>query len=159
MYPSFADNGDLFFFSTDSAGDADIYKSAYAGGNYSPAVRLPFNSNKFFDFDAVVDPQERFLIFTSNNRPGVGAGDLWITYRHGDNWSEPVNLGSKVNTKGNEGAPGLSRDGKTLYFRSYREVAGRPPATPSPEALTKLFHSPGNGLPQIYQVDISDLVN
>src|SRR5688572_14691507 len=36
------------------------------------------------------------------------------------NWSEPVNLGPAVNTPFNEGAPTVSKDGRSLYFASNR---------------------------------------
>ena len=63
------------------------------------------------------------IIFGSFNRPGgSGLQDLWISTRKDteDPWSIPVNLGSVVNTKFQEGGPALSRDGTTLYFHSSR---------------------------------------
>ena len=33
-------------------------------------------------------------------------------------WTEPVNLGSKINTEGDEMSPFIHFDGKTLYFAS-----------------------------------------
>jgi len=35
-------------------------------------------------------------------------------------WSEPVNLGPAVNSSFNDGAPAVSRDGRSLYFASNR---------------------------------------
>ena len=45
------------------------------------------------------------MFFASNGRGGEGSFDIFITQRLDDtwlNWSEPMNLGSKVNTKGQE---------------------------------------------------------
>lgn len=44
--------------------------------------------------------------------------DLYVTRKCGSVWSEPMNLGVKVNTAGFEGAPHLAPDGVTLYFAS-----------------------------------------
>jgi len=63
------------------------------------------------------------IIFGSFNRPGgSGLQDLWVSTREDtqDPWSIPVNLGTVVNTRFQEGGPALSRDGTTLYFHSSR---------------------------------------
>jgi Tol biopolymer transport system component len=159
-YCSFARNGNIYFFSVDSAGDADIYRCVMKDGAYMAPERLGFNKSQFFDFDAVIDPDERFIIFTSTNRKGYGSGDLWVSFKKDNAWSEPLNLGAKINTKGNDNAPGLSPDGKTLYFSSFRENMDRPVykgGKPSAAAVSALLHSPRNGMRNIYSIDISDL--
>lgn len=63
------------------------------------------------------------MIFDSD-RPGtMGMADLYATERASANdaWTEPVNLGSAVNSTGNETRPSLSWDGRTLFFGSSRE--------------------------------------
>ncbi|GAA0194476.1 hypothetical protein GCM10009122_57930 [Fulvivirga kasyanovii] len=70
----------------------------------------------------------RVLIFTScYGRKGYGSCDLYISKKTGEEWSEPVNLGSKVNSSAWESQPSLSSDGRTLYFISNRGggVGGR----------------------------------
>jgi Tol biopolymer transport system component len=49
---------------------------------------------------------------------GIGNSDIWVTRRktRDDDWGEPVNLGSPVNTSEDEWSPNLSADGSTLYF-------------------------------------------
>jgi Tol biopolymer transport system component len=63
-------------------------------------------------------------LFFASNRPG-GFGDqydLWITTREtiNDPWSEPVNLGSTVNSSYYEEEPCISADGLALFFSSER---------------------------------------
>ena len=41
------------------------------------------------------------MIFASNRKESIGGLDLFISYREGDNWSEPINLGNLINTQGN----------------------------------------------------------
>jgi OmpA-OmpF porin, OOP family len=61
------------------------------------------------------------LVFASCDRPdSYGSCDLYISYRTGEKWSKPVNLGAVVNGKGWDSQPSLSADGRTLYFASVR---------------------------------------
>ena len=56
-----------------------------------------------------------------------GSQDIWVATREngGDAWSQPVNLGTNINTTASESRPSLSWDGETLYF-------GRAPAAGGP---------------------------
>lgn len=64
----------------------------------------------------------RSLIFTScYGREVYGSCDLFISYRSGDTWSAPENLGEVVNSTSWESQPSLSADGRTLYFVSNRQ--------------------------------------
>lgn len=61
------------------------------------------------------------LVFASCDRPdSQGSCDLYISFRTGETWSKPVNLGGVVNAKGWDSQPSLSADGRTLYFASVR---------------------------------------
>ncbi len=61
-----------------------------------------------------VDGQELFFA----SRRG-GNADLYHCFRdENGRWSEPLNLGPVINTKGTEMAPFIHPDGKTLYFSS-----------------------------------------
>jgi peptidoglycan-associated lipoprotein len=59
------------------------------------------------------------LIFSSDMEGGSGGKDLWmITYdKKSKTWSKPKNLGSPINTPGDEMFPFIHKDG-TLYFAS-----------------------------------------
>jgi hypothetical protein len=58
------------------------------------------------------------MIFATNKlRDSYGGYDLYKTRYHFPNWTNPENLGPKVNTAGDEIYPFISRDGK-LYFSS-----------------------------------------
>ena len=51
-------------------------------------------------------------------RPGLGVSDIWMTRRktRDADWSEPVNIGTPVNSVGIEWSPAFTADGSTLYF-------------------------------------------
>lgn len=62
---------------------------------------------------------QKTLLFSSNGFSGFGDFDIYVSHRLDDtwkNWSEPVNLGSKVNTNEFDGLPFYDETGETLYF-------------------------------------------
>jgi Tol biopolymer transport system component len=62
------------------------------------------------------------LFFMSNRPGGYGIYDLWVATRatKDDDWGEPVNLGSTVNSSADDAAPSISGDGLSLYFTTSR---------------------------------------
>jgi Tol biopolymer transport system component len=160
LYLSFADNGNVYFLGLDNNNEAHIYKCEFKNGNYLPPVSMSFSDKKYNDLDPVVADDESFMIFASTNRKGYGSSDLWVSFNNNGAWAEPVNMGNKINTKGSDGAPGLSRDHKTLYFSSYREKPERP-VYKDGKATTKevldLLYATKNGASNIYEINISDL--
>lgn len=61
------------------------------------------------------------LIFSSNGYSVYGDFDLFVTYRLDDTWkkwSEPINLGSKINSPDFEGSPFYDEDKELFYFSS-----------------------------------------
>jgi hypothetical protein len=58
----------------------------------------------------------RKIYFTSMKSPGVGGYDIsWSEFK-GTTWSEPQNLGTPINSKGQEACPSFTFDGNTIYF-------------------------------------------
>jgi len=61
------------------------------------------------------------LIFTGcEYRDAVGGCDLYMSFRKGNDWSEPRNMGSQINSRYWDSSPSLSADGRTIYFSSKR---------------------------------------
>ncbi|MBA4058201.1 MAG: hypothetical protein C0490_26025, partial [Marivirga sp.] len=59
------------------------------------------------------------LLMSVEREDSYGDRDLYVTFiRKDSSWSEPLNLGDVVNTAGEESAPFLASDDKTLYFSS-----------------------------------------
>lgn len=63
------------------------------------------------------------LVFTSCKRPdGIeGSCDIYVSYKRGNDWSTPINLGANVNSKFWDSEPSISADGQTIYFSSERK--------------------------------------
>ena len=64
---------------------------------------------------------QKTLLFSSAGFSGFGNTDLYISYRLDDtwkNWSEPINLGSKINTINFDGQPFYDEINEKLYYSS-----------------------------------------
>lgn len=61
------------------------------------------------------------LYFASDRPGGFGGLDIWVSEREtlDDPWGPPQNLGSNINSSGNDLAPSFTRDGHTMYFHSF----------------------------------------
>ena len=62
----------------------------------------------------------KLFITCCSRRDSYGSCDLYVSFRRGENWSEPENLGPDVNSTSWDSQPCLSADGRTLYFVSSR---------------------------------------
>jgi len=66
-----------------------------------------------------ISPDGRTLYFASNRPGGIGGFDIWLSHRlENGSWTDPVNLGDSINTRGNEFSPFIHFDNTTLYFSS-----------------------------------------
>lgn len=112
-------NGVLYFISVRAggAGDADIYRSDPSGGTYRTVENLgaPINS-KYLDSTPFIAPDGSYILFESDRPGGFGQQDLYISYREGDVWGRPANLGPGVNTEQIEDEAYVSPDGRYLFF-------------------------------------------
>ena len=103
------DNEDLYMSLIDSSGQ---FSKAF------PIVELNTAGNEgahCFSQDGNI------LIFTACDRfPRQNGCDLFISFKRKNKWSEPINMGPRINTRHWESQPALSPDNKTLYFSSTR---------------------------------------
>ena len=92
-------------------------------------------------------PDMKTLYFSSDREGTLGELDVWVTRRLSDTcwncWSEPENLGPKINTAGRDCWYKISADGRTAY---YAQKSGRRhdiycvelPEDKRPESITVL---------------------
>ena len=100
----------------------DFYFCEWIDGAWTPAVNLGPPINTIENEGASFLTQDgRTIYFTACNRPdGLGSCDIYVSYKDGNGWSEPENLGPRINTPSWESQPCLSHDGTMLYFASAR---------------------------------------
>ncbi len=92
-------------------------------------INVSFNSEaQDFDPNLYTIKGDTFIIFTSHRAGSRGKAaylryneaaysDLWIVRMENDStFSEPENLGKKVNTKANDGGAVIAPDGMTMYY-------------------------------------------
>jgi len=62
---------------------------------------------------------KKVLLISAERDDSYGGRDLYASFLDSaDRWTEPINLGSAINTAGEEYAPFLAPDERTLYFSS-----------------------------------------
>jgi hypothetical protein len=116
------EEGTFLFFSSDGydvGGDQDIYRSRQrSDGTFAPATAVTELNTTVHDFMPNVRKDGLEIVFNSNRAGGFGGQDVYTSSRAQatDPWSAPVNLGSNVNTAGNETRSSLSWDGARLHF-------------------------------------------
>lgn len=86
---------------------------------------LPFNDKRFHFAHPAINKTGDTLIFSSDmDSLNYGNTDLYMSVREFGEWSAPVNLGSYINTKGNEMFPtflpngmlSFATDGRTIKY-------------------------------------------
>jgi Tol biopolymer transport system component len=122
--------GNLYFWTErldDSGGRRDIYMASVNDlekGEWETAKFLPSPINSAYkESGGVTSLDGKWMIFASERPGGSGGEDLYFSKRlDEEKWSEPINLGEKINSSGDEGSPQFSPDGKALFFSSNRLV-------------------------------------
>ncbi len=117
-----ADLKTLFFIKREK--DEEIYTSTrnHAGEWAEPVPIDPAITSEYNEGTCTVSADGRTMVFTSCMRAdGFGSCDLYITFKQGDSWRRPKNIGRPINTSAWDSQPALSADGRTLYYVSNRK--------------------------------------
>ena len=85
-------------------------------GTWIDVKALPFNKSGYSDTWPFLDDNGKKLYFASNRPGGHGGYDIYVSQKFGDKWSEPANIGTGVNTQGDEISPFVS--GNRLFYSS-----------------------------------------
>jgi len=117
------DERTLYFVrATNAYSNRDIYMcTRTVGGSWSKPIKLSLNTE--FDEDApFMHPDGKTFYFSSKGLTSMGGYDIFKCTRLGSNaWSKPENLGSPINTAGDDIYFVLSADGKIGYYSSNKE--------------------------------------
>lgn len=116
-------DGEYLFFTgchmQDSEGGCDLYITTKKDNHWIKPVNMgPVVNSKKWDSQPSLSPDGKRLYFASDRKGGKGKSDIWYVDFKDGKWSEAINAGDVINTKGNEASPFLHLDGQTLYFRS-----------------------------------------
>ena len=100
---------------------AGVSISSNIGGAWSPPVPIQIENDYNFNEKAnyFLTNNRKTLLMSVEREDSEGDRDLYVSFMDDDStWTEPLNLGSVVNTAGEESAPFLASDDVTLYFSS-----------------------------------------
>ncbi len=94
-----------------------IFKATRLNDKWISFEALPFNDSNYSNKNPVLDEKGEYLYFSSNMPGGYGLYDIYRVKINDDGtFSEPENLGQKINTEGQEAFPSLENN--FLYFSS-----------------------------------------
>lgn len=111
-YASSSENGNIYFTREGSG----IYRSVFDGEKYCEAEKIDAFDRYTYASHPFIAPDESFIIFDARKIGGYGSADLYISFKKENGFSDPINLGSKINTSAWDAMANLSPDGKYLFF-------------------------------------------
>jgi outer membrane protein OmpA-like peptidoglycan-associated protein len=120
------DGKTLLFYMTDKKGsfENDLYVSFYEGHNIWTAPKSlgkKINLPDYNEMSPFIAADGVTLYFSSDRPGGLGEQDIWMTKRLDNSWtkwSDPVNLGSPINTEKSEAFFTMDAGGEYAYLTS-----------------------------------------
>jgi outer membrane protein OmpA-like peptidoglycan-associated protein len=114
-----ADNNTLMF---EEENQLAVKHRTETGWSASEKLSLTFK-NELDHFVACLSSDGKAVVFSAKLKSNIyydlkrDEGDLYVCIKtDSKNWSAPINLGTSINSIGEDTSPFLSADGKTLYF-------------------------------------------
>ena len=164
FYPSLAKSGNLYFTAqyAEGVGREDIFLASWKNGAFEKPVALDTAVNsKGYEFNAFVDPDEKFILFTGYGRKDdMGRGDLYMSLKDdGGHWLPAKNI-KFLNSPKLDYCPYVSPDKKILFFTSERSslpVSFEKKA--SYDQVLKINQSTLNGTGNIYWVSLEKILS
>ncbi len=122
-FPVMTADRETLIYTGNQDSDENLYVASLKDKIWAEPISISEKINtKENEGTATISADGRTLVFTScGGKKGFGSCDLFISYKQGDNWTSPQNLGLGVNSPEWESQPSLSADGRTLYFVSDRK--------------------------------------
>lgn len=101
-----------------------LYKATKNGDKWSNIKALPFNNEMYSVRNPALSADGKILYFSSDMPGGMGGEDIYKISVDGDTYGTPENLGSKVNTEGDESFPFVTDKGMLYFASNAREGFG-----------------------------------
>jgi tetratricopeptide (TPR) repeat protein len=102
----------------DSYGGCDIYISYMTDGNWGLRENIGNAINsEFWESTPCFSPDKNDIYFSSNRPGGFGGSDLYVSHRLANGkWTKAENLGSSINTTGDESFPFMHADNECFHM-------------------------------------------
>ena len=121
-----ADDGSIYFARRSRSDEGigfETFRSEWTNGAYQAPERewMPVDPD-FMTIGGFVSPDASYMLLSIRDHPdGHGAEDIHVSFRNADrSWGEPINLGPDINSDDTDWMPRITRDGKYLFFVSWR---------------------------------------
>jgi len=117
-YISFDGNSIIFLSDYTDDGTLALQYSKRVGADWEQPTALPkkFSNQLNFVRAYTLSPDGQTMYITSQASGGFGGFDIQYSTLKGNTFSDPVNIGSPVNSKQHDGSPTISADGQMMYF-------------------------------------------
>jgi len=162
-FPTLADNGNLYFGSGRKGGKGrgDLYVSRLINGQYGPPENLGDSINTpDNEYEPYIAPDESYLIFMATYPNGIANADFYISRRVNGVWTKAEKLPEPINTSATEWGGKVTKDGKYFFFGSSRnKINDTLPQREDMKAFDRRLHSAGNGLGDIYYIEMKSLLS
>lgn len=122
---SFNEEGDFMAYSRNNYGGKSVDEQAKfqiftstldENEEWTEAKSIHFNNSEYSVMHPALSPDGKTLYFSSDMPGGFGKFDLYVSYMELDStWTEPINLGEKINTEGNEMFPFMHKNGMFFF--------------------------------------------
>ncbi|MCC7332543.1 MAG: OmpA family protein [Flavobacteriales bacterium] len=110
-----------YFDGSITGGGCSIGARARGGWNFPKQQFIDKYENLSNYVSYYLSNSSQFLLMAIEMKKGFGKKDIYVSFRNPkdpNSWIKPLNLGASINTNGDEFAPFLAADDKTLYFVS-----------------------------------------
>jgi outer membrane protein OmpA-like peptidoglycan-associated protein len=81
-------------------------------------INIPYFMDRGKETHGYLSTTLGVFVFSAESYITIGAEDIYMSRLMNGQWSEPINLGTSINTSRQEFSPSLSADGAFLYFAS-----------------------------------------
>jgi len=120
-HPAISPDGNTLIFSSTrrkGKGGKDLWFSKFENGKWIEPINLKELNTEGNEVTPFLHADGKTLYFSSDGLVGMGGTDFFVSYFDdiSKKWCEPINLGYKINSSGDEYSLMVTRDGKSAYF-------------------------------------------
>lgn len=121
-FPSITADNQYVYFTVNNENERypneDIYASQWQDGEWQPRIPVDgVNRMNAQEGAHSITQDGKYLFFASDRmEDNAGRFDIFISKKVGDEWKNPVNMGSVINSRNWESQPVISADSKKLFF-------------------------------------------
>lgn len=118
MFPTLAQNGNLYFTQFAPTMKGDFYMAKNINGVFQTPVILSSTLNAFYSQGHMfIAPDESYTVFDAIPTQQSTGSMIYVSFKKADStWGTPIRLSNTINSSSNQYCPYISPDGKYLFF-------------------------------------------